>query len=602
MTALESAASALEPVRLPEFDQEVSWHMCRNAMCDNFGVHYDGARDSGGRGRLYRANFKSGRIECVFCGLSFQLRSNLSIRPLARHFLSLSLPFADCPRRGCSNHGANVFERSVRYRSNGGHQVVCRACGGRFSLGEALHVRMDGKSGTALRMLLGLVGFMPGSTVTGIAGFMGLGRGAYYARLRRSAALLRDYASWLGAGLLQKRFERHGSSVRVQTDVLKATLQRSGSGPRHQHLNLIASVVVLPEDGTYFALAVHPAFLPGPLCPQTLNELSVDGSSPVHARRWECIAHALDIAWWKSSSDAFASIPDVGRAGCFAKSPYAELAHFLVVRKILSRFPRVHYFMDSDRALFNAALVAFGSDVMDGRAEIALFQHDKQERSKSPAGGGWSGGRGGRELDAALDSLAERVSAEMNPKDLAEAEPDEKVRARKRRSAFLGADSQAGGWAWLAHPNPAGKYVSPKSLWLTQTRDREVREGRDLFACATLQSVDSLFASMRSRVTSLGRPGFRAVPGRGFRDQYVNVGVVCAELWIYLLLRNYTLRPQTEQTNVPAEALGLRKRRKLRAEPLDKSLPFVFPKLLNVALAFRLGWDEAQEMTKWVRR
>lgn len=40
--------SPLELVRLREFGTSVSWLMCRNALCENFGVHYDGPQPDGG--------------------------------------------------------------------------------------------------------------------------------------------------------------------------------------------------------------------------------------------------------------------------------------------------------------------------------------------------------------------------------------------------------------------------------------------------------------------------------------------------------------------------------------------------------------------------
>ena len=32
----------IEPVELPEFGLSVSWAMCRNAMCANFGIPFEG--------------------------------------------------------------------------------------------------------------------------------------------------------------------------------------------------------------------------------------------------------------------------------------------------------------------------------------------------------------------------------------------------------------------------------------------------------------------------------------------------------------------------------------------------------------------------------
>ena len=83
-------------------------------------------------------------VELPEFGQSFGFKSNLCVRPVARHFLALSLPFSDCPNQGCANHGANVFERFAkrggrgrRYRRDGPFRVACRSCGARIRLGEA---------------------------------------------------------------------------------------------------------------------------------------------------------------------------------------------------------------------------------------------------------------------------------------------------------------------------------------------------------------------------------------------------------------------------------------------------------------------------------
>ena len=99
----------IEAADLPEFGLGVSWAMCRNPMCANFGIHFEGeipegrkqASDdhylvrlvSGTRGRPV------GEILCRDCGQSARLASNKAIRPIARYFLSLSLPLPTAPTR-----------------------------------------------------------------------------------------------------------------------------------------------------------------------------------------------------------------------------------------------------------------------------------------------------------------------------------------------------------------------------------------------------------------------------------------------------------------------------------------------------------------------
>ena len=98
------AQSPFSPVFLPEFNSHVSWFMCRNPACQNFGHHFqpDSSQPVSQRtfsDARYRIDTKVAKIYCRSCQMSFGLKSNLSIREIARYFLSLSLPFAGLPKR-----------------------------------------------------------------------------------------------------------------------------------------------------------------------------------------------------------------------------------------------------------------------------------------------------------------------------------------------------------------------------------------------------------------------------------------------------------------------------------------------------------------------
>ena len=142
------------------------------------------------------------------------------------------------------------------------------------------------------------------------------------------------------------------------------------------------------EIRTWFILAVHPAFLPDGLCPD-IHEQQEDRLRHPLARRWDCLAHGLQVNNSRGSRKVPDALPDVSRPGLFINSPHAELAHFLVVRRMLARFPKVHICMDGDKSLWTAALTAFSGDVRSGRVEIALFQHSK----KAPKAGARTGGK-----------------------------------------------------------------------------------------------------------------------------------------------------------------------------------------------------------------
>ena len=237
----------LAPVNLPEFGQSVSWLMCRNPMCGRFGVHFDGPWP--GRGdksvgnALHRVDLVKPKFRCYVCEQSFLPPSNAGIRVLARRFLAQSLPFADCPNQDCENHGWSVFERWAppgegrrrRYRSNGLHEVVCRKCGRRFSLGEPLRLHSAAKGGGRRRSVRALVGqtidlaMLAKSLRQGLH-IKGIGEDAYYSCLLHTGARVRDYLAWRAGRLGHPRFARATEPLRVQTDVLKISLTRYGRG------------------------------------------------------------------------------------------------------------------------------------------------------------------------------------------------------------------------------------------------------------------------------------------------------------------------------------------------------------------------------------
>ena len=131
--------------------------MCRNTLCKNFGQHYTGAppteTDPVAHDTRYRLELK-GRIRCKQCGQSFEIRNNQVVSPIARYFLSLSLPYAGCSNEQCQNHGYNVYEhyfdkgrekrsRSRYARAGTAYRVSCTACRNTLSLGEPLRLNVD---------------------------------------------------------------------------------------------------------------------------------------------------------------------------------------------------------------------------------------------------------------------------------------------------------------------------------------------------------------------------------------------------------------------------------------------------------------------------
>ena len=115
-----------------------------------------------------------------------------------------------------------------------------------------------------------------------------------------------------------------------------------------------------------------------------------------------------------------------------------------------------------------------------------------------------------------------------------------------------------------------------------------IRHGKSVLLKSTLQPVDSIFDSARSRTGSLRRPSLAAV-GRSYRESNALPSVVLPELAVYLLLRNYTVRRKTEQKIIPAQAMGLVAPKAARLDPLE------------TAWSFRLGTTHAIRIREWLK-
>ena len=241
------------PVHLPEFGVEISWAMCRNSCCPNFGVPYQGPSEpghgtiSGDVGRIKPAD---GKYQCKACEQSFDLKSNRAIRQIARYFLSLSIPFADCDDPACLNHGVNVFEnytrpgvhvgiwpnqasseapkKGRRYRRKDEYNVLCRGCEGGVNLGTARRVKKGDKAEAQCEELL--IAMARKEHVSDTFNLGDMGAGQIYSRQSRVAGRLRDWLAWQNAKLLRPGFWSKTGCAYVQTDDMVISLRRPRKG------------------------------------------------------------------------------------------------------------------------------------------------------------------------------------------------------------------------------------------------------------------------------------------------------------------------------------------------------------------------------------
>ena len=603
-------------------------------MCANFGLDVevdipDGRAQGSDERHVLKTYLKHPRFtvascKCRYCGTEWGLHSNHAVRVIARYFLSLSLPFADCPDVACENHGKNVFEHwtnrrgaSRPYRREGAHKVRCRGCERVITLGTArgVHVTARKESGrqrpkplpawvTRGRWEDIVSGLYSGRSITDTYEQFNISPGNYYRTLRRIGARLRDYHCVRNARLLHPEGPAHDDgTARVYTDVLQVSLQAFRRERRHTILDVIVSVMV--AERKIFILAAHPCFLPIALGPAE-DALESELIRPEFEREWCSVLHAqtpIDSDLTPNKQDE--KKPDLDRPGQFISAPYAQLAHFLVVQKMLSRFRDIHCYMDGARDLSKAALVAFRDRIIAGGAavtesdgahaqprkgaEVVLYQHKRSTtvgrkpltvRRGSPLAPAWRGAE-------------KRFAKQENPPGeipLSGGEPDPQVRAGLYRKAFHGAFSDDGHWAWLRYPRDTAAYSNCRTLWATRMPTKTFEShGEAALSEAMLQPVDSIMNSMRARVRPIARPLLSA-SGRSYRSNYIAPGVMHDELSVYLVRQNYAIRRKTSRRIIPAAAMGL----------LDDDEPPL--NVTDCAWSFRLGVEHAELISRWLRQ
>ena len=602
------------PVALPEFDlPAISWAMCRNPMCVNFGIHFapqkppkEGAATySDSR---YRMSLSTGQMRCLNCGQSSKTKPNEAIRTIARYYLSLSFPFATCPNESCSNYGINVFEKHARrgspyprhYRRELEHKIRCRECNAVAHIGERRSIRMTAETKRTIQNIV--LNVQQGVKKRRTVHFGRMSSGAYYRRLHRIGARLQDHHAWLNAGFLNPKTKVDFSEMaKVYTDVADISLRRTGDVWRSRLFKVIVSVLAFKRS--YFLLAVHPFFLPakyGPAPDESFYDPKTGWPSKVFARKWASIEHPIHNRFLKTSEQTRGDQADVSRygQGFYIRSGYAELAHLLVVRRMLRRFERICFYMDSGSGLVPAAMVALADGIRERNVEVVLFQRQYKDRGLVRRPLADTGALGSERRRAALrkawDQTEKRVGKRFEEtigakvgKDLL-SDPD-RAAAKAFANAMVGAFSEKGEWAWLRYPAPMGKEHDCRSLWLTRMPGKTFEDAEEPLAHSTLQRVDSAIHALRSHARAMHRPGTRAAQGRDFSKSYVDPETVLSEIAIYSLGRNYSLL-SADQHDIPACELGL-----VPSGRKPPDLPAIFER-------FRLGLSHADKISQWLRR
>lgn len=622
------------PVYLPEFGVEISWAMCRNACCRNFGIPYRGPSSLGSgtlSGDVGRIKRDDGAYQCKACEQSFDLKSNRAIRQIARYFLSLSLPYDDCDDPTCLNHGVNVFEhytrpgvhvapwpnqpasgpvkKGRRYRRKAEYRVLCRGCDETFTLGSPRWTATGDEAAAQCEELI--LGMADQRSVSKTINRTRMGAGQIYARSRRLAGRLRDWFAWRNAKLLHPNFWSEGGCAYVHTDDMVISLRRprkargkSAPHPTDRHQIFVVTVSTVSLEGTHYILAAHPHYLPAERCPERQDlVLERRHRVPPWASRWASLWHEFE-----PGRERRAASPNVSLPGMFIHEHYAHLAHFLVIGKMLARCPRVYHYIDGSKPLMAAAVTAFAERIKAGTSEVAVLQRRTKEAARGRVP------KGPCQLRKTLGEWEARVKEHVNdPTGFdfgGEGPPDRKVLAKAWKTAPRSAYSDKTKWAWLEWPPSAKAVRDPRTLWLTWKPGKTIEEGFEFLRRATLQSVDSSHDSLRSRADGAVRAHYRSSPGPGFRSANVNPLGVYNEIVVAMVMFNFS-RPYKERRNyetTPADEMGVAPNTDRASWPLVDGKRISPLRDVGAAYFAKIAWDvqlglrEAETMTKWLHR
>lgn len=302
----------IESVDLPEFGLDVNWAMCRNPMCADFGIAFEGEIPEGRkqastnrytlRVTLNAHGHPAAVLACRGCGQRVRLASNRAVRLIARYFLSLSLPYADCSDTDCKNHGVNVFEHWAPpddgrrpYRPVGTHTVRCNRCG--TNSGTDANVpsillgtprRAVDRPATRDRWRDMPDALHRGRSGADITDSLGISHATCHRYLARLGARLGDYHAFRNARLLRPDTPNRDRPVWAHTGVMRIDARLSRWPDCARPLPVI--VTVATAGGPPFVLAAHPCFLPSTFCPDAAT-LAADSARPPLESEWAALRH-----------------------------------------------------------------------------------------------------------------------------------------------------------------------------------------------------------------------------------------------------------------------------------------------------------------------
>ena len=398
---------------------ELDVNFCYNSMCGNFGLSHTLAA---ARGKPYTVRRKGNQLSliCPECGLTRKIYNNEAVDKMFLHVLKNNLLHEHCGNEQCYNYRVNLHEyygevyEAVKEvptdpdeLKNYRYQVICSNCSKRFSAGVPwrIHDKQESESrsgkvrgrpfpiSTQVFMKLVCNGIGPSAIIE----LTDSNAGDYYALLHN---LARTCSAMSGRYLMDLQSARYAQRVndskddntmRLYSDMMEISILLDDRDKRV--LRLPCLVTVTDYRGSFFALAATPMFVPVTLSREKMKSFRARlRHESLYLESHQPHAHLLSDEALRDYEEQPGkrkyTYPILGLGGYFVHAGYGALAHFLMLRKMLSRIRRVVHYVDNESPLEMAALTAFADRIQEDLCDVVAVRIDQQKKltrnKKSP--------------------------------------------------------------------------------------------------------------------------------------------------------------------------------------------------------------------------
>ena len=420
-----------EALRTPEFDPthwnsdgisiggKAGWldvNFCYNTLCSNYGIADHKVSGKNSRYKV-RAKGNSLQFTCRECGLERKIYSNEAVEAMFLHVLKNHLLHEYCPNEACDNYRVNIYEhmydrKHENHRNGYGVASVvdscarCKKCGKRFAVGATWRLHEGNRLAPApgedeedvdtekkTEYPSNLQNFMMDvySTIGPSAMMYKINCHAehYYSHLHSLADTCKFMSGRRLMELQSSQFAKsdhyreNNGCIRLYSDIMQISIYIGGEA-KDRTEQLPCLVTTTDYNESYFVLAFTPMF-----DSETFTkEEKVENNTQIGF--FECHQSNIHLQWEgapvitdTSPSARLNSFPKMGLGGYPVRGSYGAIAHFLVLRKMLSRFDRIIHYIDNEREMKTATLLAFSDKIKAGECEVVSVSIVQSMKSKA---------------------------------------------------------------------------------------------------------------------------------------------------------------------------------------------------------------------------